>query len=78
MEGVSALAVVVVAYAVVASKLDRWRITGPMVFVAAGTILGPGGLNFFPLLVTQRGGSHRHRVDAGRPAVRRRVHGPAA
>jgi hypothetical protein len=44
MGGLTALAVVVVAYTLVASKLDRWWITGPMVFVAAGVILGPGGL----------------------------------
>ena len=45
MSGLTALAVVVVAYALVASKLDRWWITAPMVFVAAGAILGPGGLD---------------------------------
>jgi len=48
MGGLTALAVVVVAYTLVASKLDRWWITGPMVFVAAGTILGPGGLDVLP------------------------------
>ena len=36
------------AYTLVASKLDRWWITAPMVFVAAGTILGPGVLNVLP------------------------------
>jgi hypothetical protein len=41
--GLTALALVVVAYALVASRLDRWWITGPMVFVAAGVVLGPGG-----------------------------------
>jgi hypothetical protein len=39
MGGLTALAVIVVGYTLVASKLDRWWITGPMVFVAAG---GPG------------------------------------
>ena len=48
MGGLTALAVVVVAYTLVASKLDRWWITGPMVFVAAGAILGPGGLDVLP------------------------------
>jgi NhaP-type Na+/H+ or K+/H+ antiporter len=48
MGGITALAVVVVAYTLVASKLDRWWITGPMVFVAAGAILGPGGLGVLP------------------------------
>jgi sodium/hydrogen antiporter len=48
MGGLTALAVVVVAYTVVASKLDRWWITGAMVFVATGVILGPGGLDVLP------------------------------
>ena len=48
MDGLTALAVVVVAYTLVASKLDRWWISGPMVFVAAGAILGPGGLDVLP------------------------------
>jgi NhaP-type Na+/H+ or K+/H+ antiporter len=52
MGGLTALAVVVVAYTLVASKLYRWWITGPMVFVAAGTILGPGGLDVLPLSLT--------------------------
>ena len=49
MGGLTALAAVVVAYTLVASRLDRWWITGPMVFVAAGVILGPGGLDVLPL-----------------------------
>ena len=49
MGGLTILAVVVVAYTLVASTLDRWWITGPMVFVAAGVILGPGGLDVLPL-----------------------------
>jgi NhaP-type Na+/H+ or K+/H+ antiporter len=52
MGGLAALAVVVVAYTLVASRLDRWGITGPMVFVAAGVILGPGGLDVLPLSLT--------------------------
>jgi len=48
MGGLAALAVVVVAYTVVASKLDRWWITGAMVFVATGAVLGPGGLDVLP------------------------------
>ena len=51
MGGLAALAVVVVAYTVVASKLDRWWITGAMVFVATGVILGPGGLDVLPFSV---------------------------
>ena len=49
MGGLTVLALVVVAYTLVASRLDRWWITGPMVFVAAGVILGPGGLDVLPL-----------------------------
>jgi sodium/hydrogen antiporter len=52
MGGLTALALVVVAYTLVASRLDRWWITGPMVFVAAGVILGPGGLDVLPLSLT--------------------------
>jgi NhaP-type Na+/H+ or K+/H+ antiporter len=52
MGGVTALAVVVVAYTLVASRFDRWWITGPMVFVAFGAILGPGGLDVLPLSST--------------------------
>jgi NhaP-type Na+/H+ or K+/H+ antiporter len=48
MGGLTALAVVVIAYTLVASKVDRWWITGPMVFVAAGAILGPDGLDVLP------------------------------
>ena len=52
MDGLTVLAAVVVAYTLVASKLDRWWITSPMVFVAAGVILGPGGLDVLPLSLT--------------------------
>jgi sodium/hydrogen antiporter len=46
--GLTALAAVVVAYTLIASQLDRWWITGPMVFVGAGVILGPYGLDVLP------------------------------
>ena len=49
MGGLTALAVVVCLYTLVASKPDRWWITGPMVFVAAGAVLGPAGLAVLPL-----------------------------
>lgn len=52
MGGLTALAAVVVIYTLVASKLDRWWITAPMVFVATGAILGPGGLNVLPFSVS--------------------------
>ena len=48
MSGLTALAVLMVVYTLMASRLDRWWITAPMVFVAAGTILGPGVLNVLP------------------------------
>lgn len=49
MSGLSLLAVVFVAYALVASKLDRWWITAPMVFVLAGVVVGPAGLDILPV-----------------------------
>ena len=41
--GVAIFCVVIVVYAAFAAKLDRWSITAPMVFVAAGFLLGIGG-----------------------------------
>jgi NhaP-type Na+/H+ or K+/H+ antiporter len=52
MGGLTVLAVVVVAYTLVASKLDRWWDHRPMVFAAAGVVLGPGGLDVLPLSLT--------------------------
>jgi NhaP-type Na+/H+ or K+/H+ antiporter len=52
MGGLTVLALVILAYTLVASKLDRWWITGPMVFVTAGAILGSGGLDVLPLSLT--------------------------
>lgn len=52
MGGLTTLAALVAAYTLVASKLDRWWISAPMVFVAAGLILGPGGLNALPFSVS--------------------------
>jgi NhaP-type Na+/H+ or K+/H+ antiporter len=48
MTGLTVLAVVFVAYALVAARLDRWWITAPMVFVAAGLVLGPRALGILP------------------------------
>jgi NhaP-type Na+/H+ or K+/H+ antiporter len=42
MIGITVLAAVFIAYALVAARLDRWSITAPMVFVAAGVALGLG------------------------------------
>jgi NhaP-type Na+/H+ or K+/H+ antiporter len=48
MGGLTALAALVLVYTLIASKLDQWWITAPMVFVAAGAVLGPSGLNVLP------------------------------
>ena len=49
MRGLTILAVVFICYALIASKLDRWWITAPMVFVAAGALLGPAGVEILPV-----------------------------
>jgi NhaP-type Na+/H+ or K+/H+ antiporter len=54
MSGLTVFAAIVVLYALVASTLDRWWITAPMVFVAAGTILGPGVLNVLPVSLSNK------------------------
>ena len=49
--GFAVLAVLIVLYAVLATKLGNWSITMPLVFVAVGVALGPGGfglLDFSP------------------------------
>ena len=51
MDGLAILAAVFVVYALVASKLDRWSITAPMVFTATGFLLGPSALNLLPLRI---------------------------
>ena len=43
MSGTVVLLVIVAAYALFARRLDRLLISGPMVFVAAGLVLGPDG-----------------------------------
>jgi NhaP-type Na+/H+ or K+/H+ antiporter len=47
--GLAILAILIVLYAALAVKLGRWSITMPMVFVAVGFILGPGGANLLPI-----------------------------
>lgn len=54
MSGLVVLAIVVALYTLVAAQLDRWWITGPMVFVAAGTILSPGVLGVFPASLSNK------------------------
>ena len=43
MSGITILAAVFALYALLAGRLERLSITAPMVFVAVGAILGPGG-----------------------------------
>jgi NhaP-type Na+/H+ or K+/H+ antiporter len=47
--GIAILAVLIVLYAALAVKLGRWSITMPMVFVAVGFLLGPGGANLLAI-----------------------------
>jgi len=47
--GIAILTISVVLYAALASKLGRWSITMPMVFVAIGFLLGPLGLGLLAL-----------------------------
>jgi NhaP-type Na+/H+ or K+/H+ antiporter len=49
MSGFVILLTVTVAYALLAARLDRWSITGPMVFVAAGLALGSDGFGVLDL-----------------------------
>jgi sodium/hydrogen antiporter len=46
--GWTLVALVLVGYALVASRLDRLSITAPIVLVAAGTVLGAGFLDLLP------------------------------
>ena len=47
--GIAILAVLTVLYAAVVVKLGRWSITMPIVFVAFGFLLGPGGTGLLVL-----------------------------
>jgi NhaP-type Na+/H+ or K+/H+ antiporter len=42
--GLTLLGLVAIGYALVASRLERWSIGGPLVMTAAGLVLGPAGL----------------------------------
>ncbi len=44
MSEVAVIALVLLGYALVAVRLDRWSISGPMVLVGIGAVLGPAGL----------------------------------
>jgi len=47
--GWAIFALLIVVYAALAVQLGRWSITMPMVFVAAGFLLGPGGIGLLPI-----------------------------
>ena len=47
--GVAIFAALIVVYAALALWLGRWSITMPMIFVAAGFLLGPGGTGLLPI-----------------------------
>jgi NhaP-type Na+/H+ or K+/H+ antiporter len=47
--GLALFAIAIVLYAALASRLARWSITMPMVFVAVGFVLGPGVTGLLPL-----------------------------
>ena len=47
MAGAAALGALILLYATFASRLARWWISMPMVFVAAGVLLGPNGTGTF-------------------------------
>jgi NhaP-type Na+/H+ or K+/H+ antiporter len=49
VSGIALVLAITVAYALLASRLDRWSISGPMVFVATGLALGPEGLGVLEL-----------------------------
>jgi len=47
VSGVAWLGVVAVVFAIVAARLERWSIGGPLVFTVAGILLGPAALGGF-------------------------------
>ncbi len=51
MNGLTILAAFFVVYALAASRLERWSITAPIVFMTAGLLLGPSVLNVLPFRI---------------------------
>jgi hypothetical protein len=43
--GLACFAVLVFSYSLISEKVARLSLSGPIVFVATGTLLGPFGLN---------------------------------
>lgn len=55
MEGAALAVAVAVAYAFVARRFEGWGITGPMVFLIAGAVLGEAGLKAIPSPASEHG-----------------------
>jgi NhaP-type Na+/H+ or K+/H+ antiporter len=55
MSGLLTVTVLVFAYSVVSRHLGRWAITGPMVFLLAGWLIGPDGLSLVEIGFEQTG-----------------------
>lgn len=53
--GTAILAALIFLYGAVALRLSRWSISMPMVFVAAGLLLGPGVTNLLPISPATQG-----------------------
>ena len=51
VKGLTILAAFFVVYTLAASRLERWSITAPIVFMTAGLVLGPSVLNVLPFRV---------------------------
>lgn len=47
--GVGIAAILIFVYGALAVKLGRWSVTMPMIFVVAGYLLGPGGVNLLQI-----------------------------
>jgi NhaP-type Na+/H+ or K+/H+ antiporter len=53
--GLAIVSLLIFVYGTLAVKLGRWSITMPMIFVAAGFLLGPGGVNLLQISPTAEG-----------------------
>lgn len=53
--GMAVVALLIFVYGTLAVKLGRWSVTMPMIFVAAGFLLGPGGVGLLPLSLEAEG-----------------------